>query len=281
MVTTLKLVEDSTLDEIRKQHFDLAVYASGYERRASYLAKQLEPAQIDRTLVLGFEQESDDPQRVENDRLFLERWTDTIVRISSDDDGPIYDALRDFEWPSSKANILIDYSSMSRLWYAGILNWVRHSTASPTVNLWFSYAIPTYAKIVRPLSVINRILAIPGMEGRSMPFAQSVAIFGLGFDEYVTLAVLDRLEPDVVYSFFAGPGATPAYTSNAKRLNSELIKFSNATVEIPLRSVRFAFTRIAEVVHLVIHTTKHPNHLWLMLVSPRRRDVDSHPLSLR
>src|SRR5215467_6798759 len=119
-------VTDVELEEIAASGYDLAIFASGYEERCTYAPEQLQRRSLrTKSVILGFKEMSNDPQRIANDRYFSETWNDPIP-LSTEDDGPVYELLRnEFGQDKTRLRILVDYSSMSSLWYTAVLNWAR------------------------------------------------------------------------------------------------------------------------------------------------------------
>ena len=137
---------------------------------------------------------------------------------------------------------------MSRLWYAGILNWALYSPVEKDIEIDFLYAVGEHKEEVPPL-VIRDIISIPGCEESPVPFPASVVVFGLGFDGLATLCVLDRLEPDAVYAYLASPAAFEDYPERARLSNRELIqRHSAATLELPLTRVEATFRYLTELI---------------------------------
>src|ERR1035441_5980761 len=67
------------------------------------------------------------------------------------------------------------------------------------------------------------MVSIPGCEGGALQSQESLAIFGLGFNGWASLSVLERLEADDVFAFIASPGASPDYPERVRRLNSDFL----------------------------------------------------------
>src|SRR6185295_8559511 len=140
--------------------YDLAFFASGYEKRCTYVARQLDKKNVVHPFVLAFDEIRSDDQRRENDKYFAAHWTDKQIPLSSHDDGPIYDLLRAFRSHRKKLRILVDYSSMSRLWYAGILNWAKFAEEPSAIDIDLIYAVGQHQEPSLPM-VINDIVCIP------------------------------------------------------------------------------------------------------------------------
>lgn len=244
----LHRVTDSDMGSVVDEEYDMAFFASGYEERCIHVPQQLRQSRIQHACVLGFQEIKDGPERSANDDYFAKNWSGARVTMSTNDDGPVYELLRaQLPLLGDHVHMLVDYSSMSRLWYASLLNWARFAPSMKELTIDLAYAVGNHQRELRPM-VINDVLCIPGCEGGAGPIARSVAVFGLGFEGRAALCVLDRLEPDEVYAFLASPAAFGDYPKRAREENAELIKHADKAVELPLGSVERTYSALAELV---------------------------------
>lgn len=242
-------VTNQSVDEIVNRKYDIAIFASGYEKRCPYFSRLLKKKQIANVMLLGFSERERDPQRELNDLYFLENWGCTPLQMSGNDETLLYSRLQKYgRETNGPLSIIIDISSMTRVWYAAILNWVRYGVEQRSVTLDFAYSVGQHIDDISPL-VIQSITAVPGCEGVTDPLGKSVAVFGLGFDALATLCLLDRLEPDVVLGYYADPGAFSDYSARTVASNKEFINnFTEVCVGLPLDSVEDAFRGLSELI---------------------------------
>jgi hypothetical protein len=228
-------VTDLEVDDIVNCKYDLVLFASGYEERCTYAPTQLRKRSLHagNSIVFGFEEMKDDSQRLANDQYFAEQWNKPIVAPAGDD-GLIYELLRkEFGQGNASLRILVDYSSMSRLWYTAVLNWARFFPGKGEILIDMLYSVGHH-KAPAPPMVISDILSLPGCEGVPLPLSRSVAIFGLGFEGAAALCVLDRLEPDVLYCHFAAPAAFDDYPARVMTSNKAVIDMSKTCLDLDL-----------------------------------------------
>lgn len=242
-------VLDSDLEAVAATQYDMCVFASGYESRCTYVSSRVDPARVREPAVFGFTEAAKGPNRTRSDTFFLDNWKRMPIPLSGDDEKPIYDYLHEHAKSLESVRILIDYSSMSRLWYTAVLNWARFAASGRTVTIDFAYSIGEYATEEVPF-VVRDMVSLPGCEGRAYRLRESVAVFGLGFHGLATLCVLDHLEPDTVYAFLASPGASPEYEAKTRQENRELMNDhkTQAVLEVPLPSVEAAYRSLAEMI---------------------------------
>lgn len=243
-------VIDIDFVSVLQQRYDVGIFASGYESRSSYASGIVNPQSVRHPVVFGFTEEAAVGTRPENDARFLKRWRATPVPLSRDDEKPIYEYLNDYTHRiASPLHVLVDYSSMSRLWYAAVLNWSRFAALGKQVVIDFVYSMGIYQEQDRPM-VIRNMVSIPGCEGRAYRLRETVAVFGLGFHGLATLCVLDRLEASIVYAFLASPGSSKEYVEKTRSVNEQLLTDhrTQGVLELPLASIEKCYRTLAEVI---------------------------------
>lgn len=248
-MTSIRVL-DSDLEAVGKNRYDVCLFASGFESRCVFVPGLISPNTIGNPLVFGFTEEAQCDNRMRSDASFLEKWGCTPILLSSNEEKPIYEHLhlhtQSFKRPIC---ILVDYSSMSRLWYTAVLNWARFAASGRSVVIDFVYAMGKYEEERKPF-VIRDMVSIPGCEGRAYRLRESVAVFGLGFHGLAALCVLDHLEADTVYAFLASPGSSTEYVERTKELNKDLInnQKTKALLDLPLASVESSYRSLAELI---------------------------------
>jgi hypothetical protein len=242
-------VADITVEELPSRQYDLAIFASGFEERCIHVAGLVTRENVDECIVFGFQEGSTDFSRPTNDDHFEKNWVDDITIARDDNSTAIYDRLRHVRLKENGTyKILVDYSTMSRLWYGSILNWIRYSDGNSNIEVDFLYSRGVYKDKFSPL-VIEDILAIPGFEGSPISDAQSLAIFGLGFDGIAALGAFDQIEPNIVYAYLASPGASEGYAEQAKKENKLFLsEYVRKLLEIPIYSVEVTLKRLTELI---------------------------------
>lgn len=264
--------------KIKKNNYDLAIFASGYEIRATYVSSQLSKINIDNNIILGFEEHNNDFQRKKNDEYYKNNWNPEQIILNSSDESKIYKILNEkIDINKKDIKILVDYSSMSRLWFAGIINWARYLDRFNSIIIDFVYAAGKHKEELKPM-VIDNILAIPGCEGGAMSFTESIAVFGLGFDGLATLCVYDSLEPDIVYSYLAEPSIFEDYPKKAYEGNKELIvKYTKKLIKLSLFSVENTFRCLGELISPFLNT----HNITLVPMGPKPHVLGSIILSMK
>lgn len=244
----LSYLEDISHSEVIKGKYSLAIFASGYESRCRYVSSLLKTENIEAALILGFDTSGNDSSRTQSDIHFERKWHKEPTIVQSSDERHVYKILNEVR-DSLKLplRILVDYSSMSRTWYAAILNWVRYNDFESEVTIDFVYSVGAYSNVLPPIAV-ESILPLPGCEGSSGTITKSIAIFGLGFENLAPLCVLDKLQPDEIFAYLSSPENRPDYTRIARKTNEELIEAAKETLELPIASIKTCFAKLSEVI---------------------------------
>lgn len=244
-------ISDINFDEILNNNYDFAIFTCGNEDRTVHIPQILKKENIGNLSVIEF---ADTGKYIELNRTyFLQEWNAITHKSSLDDDSDIYEILRRIEFPKSKTlKILVDYSSMPRLWYAGILNWARYTDKFTSISIDFIYSVGDYHDLatnesILPPTIVTDIFCIPGCEGGTALF-NSVAIFGIGFEGTATQTVLDKLEPDEYCVYHADLSKYPKHLETTIEKNKFLIDHAKGRYVLPLHSVERCFNHISELV---------------------------------
>lgn len=244
----LYTVADLDFEEILACRYDVIICASGYEDRSTHIPKLVRDIESTVNVILGFREQPAAGKRSENDSYYFDEWDAVPEVISGSNDDELYGVLNTIcSGLGPSVSMLVDYSAMSRIWYAGILNWLRYNDTFHQVKIDFTYAVGEHKWTSRDM-VVEDIVAIPGFEGGGVYLFETVALVGLGFDGPATQNVLDQLEPDTTYTYLASPAAFHDYPARTKLSNREVIeRFAKATFELPLFSVASTFRYLAEI----------------------------------
>ncbi len=223
-----------------KADYAAAVFASGYEARCTHIPRMLQPNAIRRTLVVGFDNLQDCDQRVENDQYFSSEWDSEPAIAGAGDDGLVLGWLhRTLHERDRTVSVLVDYSSMSRLWYAAILNWARHVPNSHNLEIDFLYSIGLYPNKPTSTPVIDEVLSIPGFEGGALGLGPTVLVVGLGFHGSMAQVVVEHIEPDILFGYLASPAPFERYEKRVRKENRDFIARAgeDRVLTLPLASV--------------------------------------------
>lgn len=253
-------VTDLSFDsELKSTCYNWFVVGVGLESRTDYVLTCLKNATITagHALVLVF------PDAVDTNKERVTKICDKIrdmfvdVHIEFVDTSSqyaIWKLLRQRFANMRDLKILVDYSSMSRAWYAALLWWFwENAETHPGVQLDFIYALGRYSKdIAEKDVVIGDIEIAPGCAGEMFRQARTVAVFGLGFYGCMSLCACEQIEPDVLYTISTPENPIEDFRVEDQLGNRELVERAAKSFKLSVASVESAYRYLSEIstVHL-------------------------------
>ena len=246
-------VSDNTLDEVNSSHYNLLVFACGYEERSIFFPGVFEST-FDDILVFGFAGSIEDQEYGLNSDYYARssRYKVAPVILDYSDANKVFSYLLkiisvvDFS-SVDEFKVLIDYSSMPRSWYSEILNFLKNYDFHVPVTFDFVYSVGEHsgAGVARQLS---DPIVLPGCAAVSTFNKETIGIFSLGFNEGGPICLHHKIEPDLTFSVIARPGALDDYTEKALQCNKFFLdNFSANTIFQPLHSVAQCYSVLREI----------------------------------
>lgn len=237
-----------------EQHeYDLYVFSSGFEERSTAIFERINPPP-ERCLVLGFSDNLNTLSRPKNDAIFRAAGLDVIMCA----DVSAYEELLRSRLVSVSQEVgtartlkvFVDYSTMTRSWYGYLLTWAKYAGLHPKISMDLYYSFGIYERDFEPLH-IRELCSVPGFEGHSSGARRSIALLGLGYDRYATLAVVDQIEPDSIVCFIAKESPNDEKAEHVADANREIIEMAGTEpVALPLGRVGDAFRVMHEYASL-------------------------------
>ena len=212
-------------EQLQNQHFDVFIAVSGYESRCTFLASKLNISEIPVKTVLAFDEMKGSFSRAENDRKFTE-WGFTFHEGSSMESSPV-DILLNHICIKSKnkhLDILVDYSSMPKIWYNAIINFfIAYEDKLYHVNLWFSYSPSEYFKAQKN-AVYKSFDSFPHKLNSDRPVA---LIVGLGYEKSRSGELSKQINAKVTFAFFADPAYDDRFVKEVLENNQLILDHMN------------------------------------------------------
>jgi hypothetical protein len=228
-------------DALRQEHFDAVIAASGYESRARHVAGVLAEAQLGRRIALGFLDRADEPERKKNDRAFQQLGYELPPADGDCGDEPAR-IVRELSQASRNGclNLLVDYSSMTRVWYSAILREAALSARDVRLCLVYSPAQfqppPVYDECVN-----EWMGPLRGFSHLRLPERPIALVIGLGYEKGKSLALTEYVDAmPQTYAFYTDPGSHPEYVRAVLESNAELLDRLP-----PHRVVKYPFNNVA------------------------------------
>lgn len=244
-------ISDITFDEVAEAQYDLAIFGCGYEERSIYFPGLLNPATFKKSIALGFASSVSDDAYKLNQGFYQSKLKITPVPVDHYDLGKIfsmlYDEFKNISPGNTKYRLLVDYSSMPRLWYSEILNFIKTYELDIPVFIDFAYSVGEHSAS-RYEKQLSEPVVLPGCEAISAYNRETIGIFSLGFSGGGPICLHRKIEPDRSFSLVARPGALEDYTEKALNINKFFLEnISQGTVFSPLNSVRQCYETIREI----------------------------------
>ena len=248
-------VIDVSFEEIESSSYDLVVFCNGYEERSIFFPG-LTACDYKKALVLGFVDNEDNEYSRENEIFYAKhsRYKVKPVVINYLDANKIFvtllDAVKDYDPKFGQDfRILVDYSSMPRLWYSEILNFLKCYDFGNQVHCDFVYSVGEHLSNGMR-GQLSEPIVLPGCGAVSAYSRQTIGIFSLGFNEGGPVCLHGKIEPDKTFALIARPGALEDYTDKTIAHNEFFLNHcSDGIVFSPLSSVEQCYSVLREMVY--------------------------------
>lgn len=232
-------VNQELSDEWKQDGFDLMLAASGYEQRATTVAKSLTKLKIRRKVALGF-QDRRELARDENDEIFRSIGVEIVPMESAVEDfleEELTEAIRGANGEICK--IVVDYTSMTRIIYADVLRILRESREGGRVVCYFTYT-PSHFSPPQPPTGNLHVAPIRGFSRLEIPDIPTALIVGLGYEERRALGLVDYVEAAESYAFLSDPAIDDRFVEAVRDSNRFLLRRlgEERTFHYPLPDLR-------------------------------------------
>lgn len=184
-----------SLNELHTERFDYIIAASGYQKRSTYLAENLDVRGSD-NLVIAFNEKSHSQSRIENERIFQKLGFDTII-ASPDEHSDIERMMQRIcnGKVSRTLNILVDYSCMTKVWYATIIKYLlKNDFHAERINIYFSYT-PKEVNILAQKFRLKSYGPLIFNSEKSLKKKPIALIAGLNNNLEIMKELIDKLKP--------------------------------------------------------------------------------------
>lgn len=205
--------------------FDLIISASGYETRASYLLKSgiLDTSIIKNRYVLSFMTDTSSQTRVDNDLVFKHNGF-ISVPCSGSSSKEIINIVSHTIEASEKQDIyiLIDYSSMTRIWYGGVVHYLKGlKYASKQIHVIFAYSEAEFLTPPEEEPETINFSPIEGYCSLSIPAKPTALVIGLGYEKKRAFGLTEYFDAEMVNYFYTEDSQ---YTEEVLRRNKEILE---------------------------------------------------------
>jgi hypothetical protein len=213
-------------EQLSNKKFDYFIAASGYENRCTYL---LDTIGIDAAnkIVLAFDEKKDFLFRKKNDDIFSASGFTFIEEFAGGKEKII--ELLNLICQSSigckNISILIDYSCMSKIWYAGILSYfASYELNIENLELYFSYTSAEFSAPMEPDQ--GSIITTPRglLKANQRSSRPKAMILGLGYEKFLTTSLISTFNCKTIYAFYSDPAFDDRYAESVTKNNKKILK---------------------------------------------------------
>lgn len=209
--------------ELSNRKIDLLITASGYEARSTFLSKKFDLKNVADKICFGFKNELSSLNRKTND-FFFQTHGFEIILADSDSDLEILDFLdAKFKTIKRDVNVVVDYSSMSRVWYSAILRYFStNKVVKFGVNIYCCYSIAKFTNSPRDSSFNLHIGPIRGFSNLTIPQKPTALIIGLGYEKNRATGLNEYFDGET-FAFFTDNSRQPEFSEEVKKNNAQLL----------------------------------------------------------
>lgn len=209
-------------EQLLATRFDLMLAASGFESRATHAYTKTSIDGKPERVAFCFQDRSN-AQREDNDRFF-DRNSFTLIDAQGSHCSKIFNAVRSRieSTQGARIRIFVDYSSMTRAWYAAVLKGVTAVRNKKSIECYFCYSP---AKFVPPSETTpnTEVGPLPGFCGLETPDRPTALIVGLGYERDRALGLVEYVDPATCFGLITDPPIDPKYLNVVLENNSAFL----------------------------------------------------------
>lgn len=220
----MKLEKTESIDSncLKDILFDAFICCSGYESRCNYIARNY-AINARRYIALGFDNFRTNGYRNTSDNFYNKRKYDFFISEADSGTNIIKILGEIFENIQDEVNLLVDYSSMSRIWYSTIISYLKLHEYKSKISVYFIYS---YSNFSYPSNEIKRnihIGPIDNYSSLSIPDKPTALIIGLGHEKERAFGLTEYLDAET-YLFYNDSFRNQKYYNSVINANKRLLQ---------------------------------------------------------
>ena len=229
-------------EQLNNKKFDYFIAASGYENRCSYLIDTI-GVNATHKLVLAFDDKKDFLYRPKNDSIFSNAGFDFIMESAHKKDN-LFVLLSDIcrvSFGLEKVSILVDYSCMSKVWYAGVLNFfISNELNIGNLEIYFSYTSAEFSEPRMPEAKFLHTTPKGLLKANVRSGKPRALILGLGYEKFLTTRLIESFEYKEVFAFYSDPAFDNRYAERVMKNNRKILKsmFPDHVYKYPIDNMK-------------------------------------------
>lgn len=279
-----KYAIQTKLENTKSIKFDFIIVAAGYESRGTYLINEINIEDTNCS-VFAFRDRIDSLYRKKNDEKFKKLGCNQLLTSGNNVNEVINNLNTVFEKVTlDHINIFVDYSCMTRVWYATIINYfVNKDLKIKSADIWFAYCPAKYTEPRNPMP--NEYMApISGVFSMGSSNKPTALIIGLGYEKLRAKALKEYLDSDLTYVFYSDPTYDKRFVNDIEKNNSDLLNTldKDRIFKYPLKDLKATETILTSLClelkksYRVILAPLGPKPFTLtcLLLSAKYQDID-------
>lgn len=257
--------------ELKQKSIDLFIFAGNHEKRVFTAFDYLSDcATIKKSIAFCYKSD------------FSTEFRKEIEKFQIEDNKEIYELLDLYfkDLISSSPTIVIDYSCMTKPWYYAIILYLsKRDLLKGTVLAYFLYTPSKFADPQEP-KPNTEIRPLPGKY--IIPTDKPKAlIVCLGYERRKAEGIIDHLDPEKCYVFYAKPALDQDFVKAVEENNSDILKSENVII-YPLndllsleRELTSVYQLLNDEYHVIIAPLgPKPFTFISMLLSIKNKNID-------
>lgn len=212
-------------DLIIEDSYDVIIVSSGYEDRCTFLVKDFQPKGKYK-YSFAFNSKDSEESILKNKKFFSRNGYESIS-ADGDNEEEVLNILKiatNLLNEEKKLKILVDYSSMTRVWYAVILKyfWLHEqSFESVTIDFFYSFAKYLPNKTTEKKNI--HVNPIESFTSFSLPNKETALIIGLGYEKNKAYGLTEYFDATTFY-FINDASKGENYSKEVLAVNNSLLK---------------------------------------------------------
>ena len=242
---TLYKVEQIQYHEIDKDlYYDVLIVASGYETRARFLSENIR-INASKKYAISFNTHEDKYSKQDNDSYFKNSGFELVIG-DSDNAKCIHGLFETIfvELGQKKVvNLIVDYSSMSRVWYATLLDRIRNSSQFAELNIFFCYTKGKFTEPPKEDKFNLLVEPIIGYSSLSIPNKPTALVIGLGYERNRAFGLKEYFDAET-FLFYTDSVKENSYSKDVEKKNEDLINKTKKEniFKFPIDDLNYTFS---------------------------------------
>ena len=190
-----------SFNELLTESFHYIIAASGYQKRSTYLVENINTGKSE-NLVITFNEQANHELRLENQKIF-QKLGFVSINAAPDESSDIERMMQRIcsGKISGTLNILVDYSCMTKVWFATIINYLlKNDFHAKRINIYFSYTPKKVNTVLQKSRLKSYEPLIFGSE-QNLKKKPLALIAGLNNNSDIMKELIDKLKPASTFAF--------------------------------------------------------------------------------